>query len=66
MSSLFDLTGRTALVTGAARGLGLAYAEGLAEAGAAVIINDRYLISGGQPVDVFEGALRSVLAGREA
>lgn len=32
----------------------------------AVIINDRYLISGGQPVDVFEGALRSVLAGREA
>ncbi|MBN8482395.1 MAG: DsbA family oxidoreductase [Xanthomonadales bacterium] len=31
----------------------------------AVIINDRYLISGGQPVEVFEGALRSVLAGRE-
>ena len=31
----------------------------------AVIINDRYLISGGQPVEVFEGAMRSVLAGRE-
>jgi gluconate 5-dehydrogenase len=40
MSSLFDLTGRTALVTGAARGLGFAYAEGLAAAGAAVVIND--------------------------
>ena len=32
----------------------------------AVIINDRYLISGGQPVEVFEGALRSVLAERAA
>ena len=31
----------------------------------AVIINDRYLISGGQPVEVFEGALRSILAERE-
>lgn len=31
----------------------------------AIIINDRYLVSGGQPVEVFEGALRSVLAGRE-
>ena len=40
MSSLFDLTGRTALITGAGRGLGLAYAEGLAAAGAAVVIND--------------------------
>lgn len=28
----------------------------------AVIINDRYLISGGQPVDVFEQALREVAA----
>ncbi len=38
--SPFDLGGRTALVTGAARGLGLAYAEGLAAAGATVFIND--------------------------
>ncbi|SDI42323.1 gluconate 5-dehydrogenase [Pseudomonas flavescens] len=39
MSSLFDLTGRTALITGSTRGLGLSYAKGLAEAGAAVILN---------------------------
>jgi gluconate 5-dehydrogenase len=35
----FNLTGRTALVTGSARGLGRAMAEGLAAAGAAIILN---------------------------
>ena len=35
---LFDLTGRTALVTGASRGLGRAMAEGFAEAGAAITL----------------------------
>lgn len=39
MSLLFDLTGRTALVTGSTRGLGFSYARGLAEAGASVILN---------------------------
>jgi NAD(P)-dependent dehydrogenase (short-subunit alcohol dehydrogenase family) len=34
MSELFDLTGKTAIVTGASRGLGKAIALGLAEAGA--------------------------------
>lgn len=33
----FDLTGKTALVTGCRRGIGLAMAEGLAEAGADII-----------------------------
>ncbi len=37
--ALFDLTGRTALVTGSSRGLGRAIAEGLAAAGAQVILN---------------------------
>lgn len=37
--SLFDLTGRTALVTGSSRGIGLAIATGLARAGARVVLN---------------------------
>jgi gluconate 5-dehydrogenase len=36
---LFDLTGRTALITGSSRGLGRAFAEGLAAAGARVVLN---------------------------
>ncbi|WP_201834788.1 SDR family oxidoreductase [Microvirga zambiensis] len=38
---LFDLSGKTALVTGSSGGLGLSIARGLAEAGAAVILNGR-------------------------
>jgi len=41
MSPLFDLTGRTALISGATRGLGRAFAQGLAQAGARVIVNGR-------------------------
>ena len=36
----FDLSGRTALVTGAASGIGLAYAEAMTEAGASVTLAD--------------------------
>ena len=39
--SLFDLQGRTALVTGATQGLGLAIARTLAEQGARVVVSDR-------------------------
>lgn len=36
----FDITGRSAIVTGAASGIGLAYAETMAEAGAKVTLTD--------------------------
>jgi gluconate 5-dehydrogenase len=39
--TLFDLSGRTALITGSSRGIGLSMAQGLAEAGARVIVNSR-------------------------
>ncbi|RYH93496.1 MAG: SDR family NAD(P)-dependent oxidoreductase, partial [Acetobacteraceae bacterium] len=38
---LFDLTGRRALVTGSSQGIGFALAQGLAEAGAQVVLNGR-------------------------
>lgn len=38
---LFDLTGRTALITGSSMGIGYALAEGLSQAGARVILNAR-------------------------
>jgi dehydrogenase/reductase SDR family member 4 len=40
-SSLFDLHGKVAIVTGSSRGLGLASARGLAEHGAKVVISGR-------------------------
>ncbi len=38
---LFDLTGRTALITGSSGGIGLALASGLLSAGARVVLNGR-------------------------
>jgi gluconate 5-dehydrogenase len=37
----FDLTGSRALITGSGQGIGLALARGLAEAGAAIVLNGR-------------------------
>ena len=41
MHSLFDLSGRKALITGSSQGIGLAIARGLASAGAEVVLNGR-------------------------
>ncbi|MFJ9041284.1 SDR family oxidoreductase [Streptomyces sp. NPDC102406] len=38
---LFDISGRTALVTGSSRGIGFALARGLLEAGCTVVLNGR-------------------------
>lgn len=38
--NLFDLTGKTALITGGAHGLGMSMAKGLGYAGAKIIVND--------------------------
>ncbi|HYW92625.1 MAG TPA: SDR family oxidoreductase [Gammaproteobacteria bacterium] len=40
-TTLFDLTGKVALLTGASRGMGLAMAQGLATHGATVVISSR-------------------------
>jgi NAD(P)-dependent dehydrogenase (short-subunit alcohol dehydrogenase family) len=41
MSDLFDISGKTALVTGGSRGIGLMIANGLVRAGARVIVSSR-------------------------
>jgi NAD(P)-dependent dehydrogenase (short-subunit alcohol dehydrogenase family) len=43
MSSLFDLTGKVAVVTGSTKGIGLAIATRMAEHGATVVISSRKL-----------------------
>ncbi len=53
---LFDLTGRTALVTGGSKGLGKAMARAFAQAGADVVISSRHR-------EELERALAEVLSG---
>jgi NAD(P)-dependent dehydrogenase (short-subunit alcohol dehydrogenase family) len=51
-----DLTGKVAVVTGSGQGLGRAYAQSLAEAGAAVVVNDVNEDSAAETVGLITGA----------
>ena len=54
-TQLFDLTGRCALVTGSSQGIGFALAEGLAEAGATVVVNGRDVAKAESAADRLRG-----------
>ena len=61
--TLFDLSGRTALLTGASKGMGLAMAQALAEHGARVVISARKpdrLEAAAQAINDAVGAKRAV------
>jgi len=53
----FDLSGRSALVTGSTRGLGLALARALAEAGARVAVNGRSAEAAAEVAASIDGAV---------
>ena len=56
INTLFELSGRVALVTGGSKGLGKAMARGFAEAGADIIISSRH-------EDELQAALKDILDG---
>jgi gluconate 5-dehydrogenase len=59
-ASIFDLSGQTALITGSSRGLGRAMADGLARAGARILVNST------DPARVDEAVDEMVAAGFQA
>ena len=59
-NELFDLTGRTAIVTGTSRGLGQNFARALAKAGADLVLTSRHRAS----LAPFEAEIQSL--GRRA
>ncbi len=60
IQQLFDLTGKTALVTGGSRGLGLQMAQALGEAGARIVLSSR------KAADLEESAAELKAAGIDA
>lgn len=60
--TLFDLSGKTALVTGSSQGIGFALARGLAEAGASVVLNGRDTAKLNAAVSTLAGEGHSVTA----
>ncbi len=61
-SNLFDLSGRVAVVSGAAQGLGRAMATALAEAGADVLLADRNAAGAGATADQLTALGRKAVA----
>jgi len=64
VTNVFDLSGRTALVTGSSRGLGRAMAEGLASAGAEIVLNGSDELRLTDAVNEMSAAGHSVRAAR--
>ena len=61
---LFKLDGKVAIVTGASSGLGVAFAQAFAEAGADVALGARRVEKMADTAALVEGAGRRALAGR--
>ena len=61
LSEMFSLDGKVAIVTGASSGLGVAFAQGLAEAGADVALGARRVDRMAETARLVEGAGRSSL-----
>jgi NAD(P)-dependent dehydrogenase (short-subunit alcohol dehydrogenase family) len=62
ISELFSLDGKVAIVTGASSGLGVAFAQGLAEAGADVALGARRVERLGDTARLVEGAGRRAIS----
>ena len=62
INSLFRLDGKVAIVTGASSGLGVAFAQALAEAGADVVLGARRVEKLGDTAKLVEAAGRKALA----
>lgn len=62
--SLFDLTGKRALITGSSQGIGFALAKGLAAAGASIVLNGRDLDKLEKAADMLrnQGVIATTLA----
>ena len=52
--SIFDLSGKVAIVTGGNRGIGFGIARGLAQSGAQVVISNRHEAEGKKAADVLK------------
>ncbi len=62
ITDLFSLTGKVAVITGASSGLGVAFAEGFAQAGADVALGARRIDKLGATAEIVEAAGRNAIS----